>query len=252
MSLSSSSVIVGVVLVIVSVARGQKLTSPCTSVFGMLSHPTNCKRFIQCVWGQPVDRDCAPDTVFSLSTGVCVHPWDPTADVCLKPPESVVEMCKGDPTAILAHPANCHQYYNCSGHTPLTWFVSQLAPDSPDFYLYECPYPELFNEGTLRCEDYRDVKCGEKFLPLDPCEYTSNQCRRPRCVECNIRAPSCRGFADGVNVFRGRLWSPYFVVCQNQRLVNISSCPIIKGNEVFSPILGRCVNPVEIPEDLRS
>lgn len=73
---------------------------------------------------------------------------------------------------MLAHPANCHQYYNCSGHTPLTWFVSQLAPDSPDFYLYECPYPQLFNEGTLRCENYRDVKCGEKFLPLDPCKTT--------------------------------------------------------------------------------
>ncbi|XP_025107576.1 uncharacterized protein LOC112572218 [Pomacea canaliculata] len=238
MSLSSPSVIVGVVLVIVSVARGQKLTSPCTSVFGMLSHPTNCTRFIQCECSSLHVCDFILVNVFC---GLC-----PTVDrVCCGD-------VQGDPTAMLAHPANCHQYYNCSGHTPLTWFVSQLAPDSPDFYLYECPYPQLFNEGTLRCEDYRDVKCGEKFLPLDPCEYTSNQCRRPRCVECNIRAPSCRGFADGVNVFRGRLWSPYFVVCENQRLVNISSCPIIKGNEVFSPILGRCVNPVEIPEDLRS
>ncbi|XP_025107375.1 uncharacterized protein LOC112572068 isoform X1 [Pomacea canaliculata] len=251
MLLSSPSVIVGVVLVIVAVARGQTVRSPCTSLFGLFSHPSDCRHFIQCVWGQPVDQPCAPGSVFSFRAQVCVHPWNKTADVCAKSQDSVPELCSRYPTAVFAHPSNCHQYYNCSGNSYLIYYPSRPDPDSANFYLYECTYPQLFNKNTLQCEDYGQVQCGERFEPVDKCEYTRYQCQKvSHCIPCDVHSPSCKDLPDGPNVYRGREWTPYFAVCQDQRLVNTSTCPRderLAIAQLFSPVRRECQNLYGIP-----
>ncbi|PVD24916.1 hypothetical protein C0Q70_15409 [Pomacea canaliculata] len=220
MSLSSPSVKVWVLLVVVSVTRGQTVTPPCTTLNQVMSHPTDCRRYIECVNGQPSDRPC--------------------------PPECMPKMCS---SALVAHPSKCHQYYNCTGGSTLIRYYRPNDREVEEDYLYECPYPELFSEVTSRCEDYRDVQCGQRFLPLGKCEYTKNQCQFSHCTPCEFYSPSCRGLADGMNVHSLRMWSPDFAVCKDQRLVNTSTCPgdRVSSRRLFSPVLGRCANLYEVP-----
>ncbi|XP_025107377.1 uncharacterized protein LOC112572069 [Pomacea canaliculata] len=166
--------------------------------------------------------------------------------------ESVVTRCSRDPAAVFAHPDNCHQYFNCSADSNRVYPAGLVGPDSHNFYLSECPYPQYFNEVTLQCDDYHRVQCGDKFKPVDQCEYTRYTCIRSHCMPCYLRSPSCKGLQDGANVFTHREWSPFFIVCEDQRLVNTSTCPPhqeLQMNQLFSPNLGRCASLYEIPKE---
>lgn len=39
-------------------------------------------------------------------------------------------------------------------------------------YLHECPYPFLFSEETLQCENYTEVVCGTRYEPKWECKKT--------------------------------------------------------------------------------
>lgn len=67
----------------------------------------------------------------------------------------VVEICKIHPTMIFHHPIYCQLYY-CKTRVHLT----------------ECSYPYLFSKETLRCENYTNVKCGNRFEIKWPCKFT--------------------------------------------------------------------------------
>ena len=64
----------------------------------------------------------------------------------------------------MGHPKQCHWYYNCTvaalenvgGH------LSALEE--------ECRYPQLFDMETGRCREFINVRCQDRFEPVDPCE----------------------------------------------------------------------------------
>lgn len=76
-----------------------------------------------------------------------------------------------------------------------------------------------------------------------PGEYESNACKHSsHCVPCEIRFPSCKGRADGINAWSGRERTPYFVVCENERLVRQGQCTYDEESHiVFDPIERACV-----------
>lgn len=75
--------------------------------------------------------------------------------------EYIKEMCFANPRAIVPHPTNCAQYFDCSR-------------DNTQFghYLMECDYPMLFDEQSLQCRNFFDVTCGKKFEPKAPCKFS--------------------------------------------------------------------------------
>lgn len=58
-------------------------------------------------------------------------------------------------------------------------------------------------------------------------DYLAHSCRNAHCSPCHIRYATCSGLPDGINVWRGREKTPFYVVCQAQRVA----------------FHGRCINP---------
>ncbi|XP_055958222.1 uncharacterized protein LOC126828071 [Patella vulgata] len=119
---------------------------------------------------------------------------------------------------------NCAQYYDCS---------------HPGGQIEECPFPDLFNENTQQCEHYDQVDCGNKYEPTDACGYVGNKCTTKFCIPCNVRFPTCSGLRNGINAWRGRIWSPFYVECYNGRVVETKRC---SNDFVFSPIELKCIS----------
>ncbi|PVD24918.1 hypothetical protein C0Q70_15411 [Pomacea canaliculata] len=241
-----------VVLATVLAAQTSSFRPQCQSLFSWVRDPDDCSHFWRCVWGSPYEMPRCPEgQVLNSAHHVCAlrgSPYDNCDTWETLTLDPVAEQCSRNPTTFLPHPSNCHQYYNCSGNSNL--YPSRPDPDSANFYLYECTYPQLFNKNTLRCEDYRQVQCGERFEPVDKCEYIQYQCRGPNCIPCNVYSPSCKDLPDGPDVYRGREWTPYFSICQDQRLVNTSTCPrdeILNVARLFSPVRRECQNLYGIP-----
>lgn len=82
----------------------------------------------------------------------------------------MVKICEQHPSLILAHPRKCQQYYNCSmkededlsSRYGVRWL-----------YLTECYYPYLFSPETLKCENFTDVKCGNRYEVKYKCKLNS-------------------------------------------------------------------------------
>ena len=70
------------------------------------------------------------------------------------------EVCFANPSAVVAHPTNCGQYFDCTK-------VSTMF----GHYLMECPYPQLFDETSRMCKPFNQVHCGSKREPQAPCMY---------------------------------------------------------------------------------
>jgi len=68
------------------------------------------------------------------------------------------DFCNKNPKAIAANPLNCAQYIDCSRTGPFG------VP-----HVFECPYPDLFNNNTLSCDNFENVNCGRRMEPMDPC-----------------------------------------------------------------------------------
>lgn len=79
--------------------------------------------------------------------------------------------CRNYPQALIAHPTNCGQYYDCS--RPAGQFGA---------YLFECPYPQLYNSVTAAgaCQVFGSVNCNGKFKPQSPCK-----CKK-KCTTINV------------------------------------------------------------------
>ncbi|WAR27974.1 hypothetical protein MAR_013678 [Mya arenaria] len=67
------------------------------------------------------------------------------------------KFCALNPTATVASPLSCAQYFDCSSQ------VTELGK-----YKRECPYPQLFDELSGRCAPYNLVSCGGRFVAVDP------------------------------------------------------------------------------------
>ncbi|XP_071083543.1 uncharacterized protein [Haliotis cracherodii] len=146
-------------------------------------------------------------------------------------------ICKTTTETLIPHPAMCAQYYNCSAP------AMKIHRSTLEQNLQECPFPQLYNPETQRCEHYSMVTCGNRTEPLGKCEYAQHACAGGRDCgpPCFINNPTCRNLADGLNVYEHRPNSRYYVECLNQRLLKTGVCPNCDaGSPIFDANLRAC------------
>ncbi|CAG5123789.1 unnamed protein product [Candidula unifasciata] len=158
--------------------------------------------------------------------------------------------CFRSPGAFLPHPDNCHWYFNCSfanlealgGNTEQLDLFSMTPGSSSSgekdgfiplkpfrvaeagAFVWECRFPQLFDEMTGRCREFVNVDCKSRFEAVDQCEYSVRRCRGERCAPCHHRFGRCRGRPDGVYPLHQDGWAPSFVTCYRQRNIAIDEC----------------------------
>ncbi|XP_048257660.1 uncharacterized protein LOC124146557 [Haliotis rufescens] len=155
-------------------------------------------------------------------------------------------MCNPPSDTPIPHPTQCAQYYNCSA--PDNYLYGRYTMTKK---LFECPYPQLFNPDTDRCEHYSMVQCGNRTEPLWRCEYDRSKCFARGCgIPCQAFNPNCRNLPDGPNADRNKIGSPSYIVCLNQRLIYTGICQRNGfGPTFFDEVLLVCryindVNPI--------
>ncbi|KAK3583067.1 hypothetical protein CHS0354_004012 [Potamilus streckersoni] len=156
--------------------------------------------------------------------------FNPYTRNCSK--DVIEEICSSSTYAVVAHPDNCAQFYNC-----------EVENTKLGNYLMECPYPQLFDSNSLMCKDFQDVECGIKSQPLSQCDYHGHVCIGPHCKPCFDNQPSCKGLHDGPNTYPGLLFTPDFIICLQERTIEIGTC----NDGVFDPTRRICT-PRNDPE----
>ncbi|XP_022302647.2 uncharacterized protein LOC111110440 [Crassostrea virginica] len=192
----------------------------------------DCPRFYIRRNGKEIQMKCPDDHVVNTNTRSCV-PKGSLPDTCVNMRKSNESgKCTGKSDKI-ANTESCAKYYACRDAIP--------ASSEPN--LKECPFPYLFDEKLQECLHFSQVDCGTRYEPKDACEYGENQCKSSHCIPCHIRFPSCKGSPDGLNPWTGREWTPYFVVCQNERLMFQGQCPVLSNKmpTIFHPVNSICV-----------
>ncbi|KAK7486559.1 hypothetical protein BaRGS_00022225 [Batillaria attramentaria] len=186
--------------------------------------------YFTCQGGQRTGIQLCPDgQIYGDLTTPCVEPG----------------RCSQDPTAVIPHPTECHQFYNCSLVREFSYYFQDKHQD-------ECPYPQLFDAQKLQCEDYRKVQCGQRTERVNGCDYTLNQCLRSHCIPCYVRFPSCEGLPDGPNVDEIRKWTPQYALCKDQRYAGSGRCEkdtTLDITQFFSPENNTCVSLYEVPRE---
>ena len=59
-----------------------------------------------------------------------------------------------------------------------------------------------------------------------------------------VRFPSCKGLPDGLNPWVGREYSPFFVLCEQQRPLYHGQCDNSKGTQLFDPVKRVCTEMI--------
>jgi hypothetical protein len=72
-----------------------------------ISHPKSCEKYILCVNGFEIERECAGDLHFSREKRMCV---DPEIAGC---EENDIEECPDEGVKSISHPDNCEKYVLC-------------------------------------------------------------------------------------------------------------------------------------------
>ncbi|XP_061184903.1 uncharacterized protein LOC133192909 isoform X1 [Saccostrea echinata] len=158
--------------------------------------------------------------------------FDPITRSCVSAapeisPANPEAFCQVNPGMKLEHPTDCSKYYDCS------------RPNGAyGRYLFECKYPDLYDQVSKRCETFRTVNCGARTAPLNPCDYLQNRCKPGdrNCIPCRERLPSCVGLKNGNNTIPGRDLTDTFVVCWEGRTVSVEQCPA----GYFDPVQRKC------------
>lgn len=92
---------------------------------------------------------------------------------------------------LLAHPDKCHWYINCSlanlddneGYEGEDEDLDDVVVTKEGFirmepfrvreagaFVWECRYPQLFDDVTGRCREFMNVDCKSRFQPVDQCK----------------------------------------------------------------------------------
>ena len=77
--------------------------------------------------------------------------------------DPLTDFCNKNPYSYMANPKNCAQYYTCQN------VITQLGN-----HLMECPYPQLFDAVSQRCQGRDFVQCGQRKEPASACMYMYN------------------------------------------------------------------------------
>ncbi|XP_078309353.1 uncharacterized protein LOC144617818 [Crassostrea virginica] len=166
---------------------------------------------------------------------------------------TIDEICASQPNLIIKSQIECHRYYNCSSanSSQNNWQWNQELPFWLSKYKYECRYPYLFSEETLRCENYTIVKCGSRYEAKWECEYKQYQyeCRSPSCIPCDLSFHSCYNLPNGIWPFPERPNYITYIKCENYRKIDAGACSIdsLWGVQTF-PFMGQCVQLFAIPK----
>ncbi|XP_078309724.1 uncharacterized protein LOC111106095 isoform X1 [Crassostrea virginica] len=173
--------------------------------------------------------------------------------------ETIDTICSKHPELIMKTSNDCHTYYNCSGEdTTLSAWIRltqwiYIYNFWPSKYKHECLYPFVFSTKTLQCENYTDVDCGSRFLPTWECRYFRNQCKLFQCTPCDVRFPNCENKSDGLWPDPSRVFSPWYIICENNRRLRTGYCPRDEEWSVQSfPYNGECAHLFAIPNDYDS
>jgi len=233
-SFRTSTVVV--VILVLGTASAFDLCQQGASDLKWSRDPENCAIAYFCLLGRPVAYTCPEGHVIGANKRFCV-PVGSELDDCtglrLRKTFRVVPMtsfCK--PGEVSPDERSCAKYFECvvqpSGNTTM-----QGA---------ECDYPELFSADTGKCEHFKDVKCSPgQMVPKSQCDYDANQCTMAHCIPCNIRYPSCVGLPDGMHSWAGKEWSPYYVVCEEERVTFQGQCKSEKETKIFHPEQRQCI-----------
>nr|XP_022296328.1 uncharacterized protein LOC111106095 isoform X2 [Crassostrea virginica] len=167
--------------------------------------------------------------------------------------ETIDNICSKHPELIIKTSNDCQTYYNCSGEDPELSRWIPMYHFWPSKYKHECHYPFVFSTKSLRCENYTDVDCGSRFLPTWACRYFRNQCKLSHCIPCDVRFPNCENKSDGLWPQPSRGFSPWYMICENNRTLRTGYCPTDREWSVQSfPYKGECVHLFAIPNDYDS
>ncbi|XP_076175062.1 uncharacterized protein LOC143150566 isoform X2 [Ptiloglossa arizonensis] len=141
---------------------------------GLLPHPSNCTKFLQCAHGGTFIMDCGPGTVFNPAVSVCdwpynvkgcedalkpktvttsplippqYQPYDQKGSEYNKQPVKKVE-CPSDYTGLLPHPDTCKQFLQCANGVT---------------YIMDCGPGTAFNPSISVCDwPYNVPGCSEE------------------------------------------------------------------------------------------
>ncbi|CAG5124344.1 unnamed protein product [Candidula unifasciata] len=168
------------------------------------------------------------------------------AVACLPTGDAQAPVCSSGATMV-PHPTICQRFTNCS--IPPSVRLSPFLQVQED----ECLYPQLFDVHKLACANFKEAECGpNRVASKDPCAYVKNLCGSSHCEPCSSRLPSCVGLSDGNHAHPSRQWSPYYIVCDTERTINITRCPThapTGTSGIFSPTTDSCVSVWEVPQE---
>ncbi|KAL5013292.1 hypothetical protein ScPMuIL_007562 [Solemya velum] len=212
----------------------------------LIAEPTDCSVFYMCLGERSFKYQCPPHSSWDQKGKACVPEGSPTDQCTTDKAEVEVQnlQCSRYSKSPLPDSYNCAKFHSC--------VEGENGDVLPERELKECPYPLLYDSDRKQCNLPETVKCGQRYIPKDPCEYSHNQCSRSaNCIPCSVRFPSCRNLADGLNTWRSKEWSPHFVVCREGRVVYQGMCSQT-GHHIFHPKKRICIDFSEVDDINRS
>ncbi|XP_062594447.1 uncharacterized protein LOC134255854 [Saccostrea cucullata] len=189
------------------------------------SHREDCSMYYVCLNRRIFLMKCDDDEVFNVESETCV-PRGSELDSCSRKVDT--NDCAAHNVGFLPHMTSCAKYLDCS---------SKLRGNPR---IRECPYPHLFDSVTKKCRYFKEVDCGDRHEPKNPCDYDVYTCNGDMCVPCRSRYPSCVDLPDGLNPWRGREWTPHFLLCTGERVLFHGLC---SNSQIFHPRQLKCMNP---------
>ncbi|KAH3816253.1 uncharacterized protein LOC127831741 [Dreissena polymorpha] len=188
--------------------------------------PDDCSGFYICLSGRHIRLSCA-------DKGGAPKVYDPKSQTCVLQGSdydhskcNLQNKCLPRLRKRFPHESNCAEYYECTG--------------GPEPVQQECPYPRLYSPESRECQLYMFVKCGHRKELKDPCDYKSNQCDGIGCVPCRTRFGTCVDQPDGPNPWQDKLWTPFFVLCKDSRVVLHGDCRQGGELQIFNPLTRKC------------
>jgi len=115
--------------------------------------------------------------------------------------------CPPSGTYIFASPQGCHIYVRC---------YDGLRE------VQTCPYPKFFDESSLMCKNWRQVKCGNRPEAKEPCEYRIGAPGEIRAPPCWL-TPTCKNKTNSMYADMRRNCRSFYR-CEEGRTMESKQC----------------------------
>lgn len=202
-----------------------------------ISHPDDCEKYILCVFGQRVKRNCAPGLHFSRELRQCVHPDIAECD------DDDIEQCPDTGIKSISHPDNCEKYILCVGGSRIKRNCAPGLHFSRE--LRQCTQPDV-----AECED-SEFTCPDEDDP-------GNLVFFPNTEDCSKYYVCWGGEGIPLRCGDGLHWSTEEEMClpiadANCKFRHIEECPDDGIKNVAHPddceMFVMCVNGIRIKRD---